>query len=162
MDRAVEEDVLTAGEVGMEARAELEQRADAPTDLDTDEGRLDDPGDQAQERRLAGAVAADEPDRATGRDPERDFLERNDVGRTRAPGRDDRILEAARLARIDLEATGRVLRDDLAWTHAHASEGTARARRTRPASTSTKRGSAFGISIRAKPRPSSCAFSVAS
>src|SRR3989440_10679081 len=52
VDRAVEEDVLAAGEIGMEARAELEQRTDATGHLDSARARLDDPGDQAQQRRL--------------------------------------------------------------------------------------------------------------
>ena len=47
VDRAVEVDVLAAGEVGVEAGAELEQRADAPAGLDAPGGRLDDPGDEA-------------------------------------------------------------------------------------------------------------------
>ena len=34
VDRAVQEDVLAAGEVGVEAGAELEQRADAAADVD--------------------------------------------------------------------------------------------------------------------------------
>ncbi len=50
----------------MEAGAQLEQRPDAPADLDTAGTRLDDPGDQAQQRRLAGAVAADQTDCAAG------------------------------------------------------------------------------------------------
>jgi hypothetical protein len=45
----------------MEAGAELEQRADAPADVDVAARRLDDPGDQAQQRRLARTVAPDEP-----------------------------------------------------------------------------------------------------
>ena len=39
VDRAVQVDVLAAGEVGVEARAELEQRADAAADLDAARGR---------------------------------------------------------------------------------------------------------------------------
>ena len=62
-DRAVEEDVLASGEVGMEAGAELEQRADPAADVDAALGRLDDPGDDAQQRALARAVAADEAER---------------------------------------------------------------------------------------------------
>ena len=62
VDRPVQEDVLAPGEIGMETRAELEQRRDAPRRLDASRRRLDDPRDETQERRLARAVAADEPD----------------------------------------------------------------------------------------------------
>ena len=54
----------------MEAGAELEQRADPAADRDAALGGLDDPGDQAQQRRLAGAVAADKADRLAGLDRE--------------------------------------------------------------------------------------------
>ena len=52
----------------MEARAELEQRGDAAAGL---AGRwsADDPGDEMEERGLAGAVPADQADRLAGRDP---------------------------------------------------------------------------------------------
>jgi hypothetical protein len=47
----------------VEAGAELEQGRDAPADVDRPARRLDDLADQLQQRRLAGAVAADEADR---------------------------------------------------------------------------------------------------
>ena len=70
VDGAVQEDVLAAGEVRVEARAELEQRADRPADLDPAARRPEDPGDQAQQRRLARAVPPDETDRLAGLDLE--------------------------------------------------------------------------------------------
>src|SRR5262245_3445826 len=161
MDRAVQEDVLTAGEVLVEPRAELEQRADAPADVHRPGRRLDDSGDQPQQRRLAGAVAADEADGTAGLDPEGHISESNDVGRLRAAARDDDVLQAARLARIHLEVSRGVVGDDLAWS-GHAFEGTGRARRTRPASSSTNGSSAFGMSMRSNVIPSSRAFCAAS
>src|SRR5262249_8698477 len=146
MDRAVEEDVLAPGQVGMEARAELEQRADAAAHDHLPGRRLDDPRDQAKERRLAGAVAADQPDGAPRLDPEGDVLQRNDLGRARSLPRDDHVLQPAGLPGIDLEVPRGAVGDDLTGSD-HAFEGTARARRTRPASTRTNEGSAFGISI---------------
>ena len=89
VERAVQVDVLAAREVGVEAGAELEQRRDAAAGLDAAGGRLDDPGDQAEERRLARAVAADQPDRLAGLDRERDVVERPDLGRLRARPRED-------------------------------------------------------------------------
>ena len=53
LDRAVQEDVLAPGEVEVEAGAELEERADAPLGSDAPARRLDDPGDDSQQRRLA-------------------------------------------------------------------------------------------------------------
>ena len=67
LDRAVQEDVLASGEVGMEAGAELEQRADPALDLDGARGRLDDPRQHAQQRRLARPVAPDQADRLARR-----------------------------------------------------------------------------------------------
>ncbi len=67
-DGAVQVDVLASGEFGMEAGAELEQRAHAALDRDRSRRRLDDAGDEPQQRRLARAVAADQADRLTGRD----------------------------------------------------------------------------------------------
>ena len=57
-DRAAEEDVLAAGQLGMEAGADLEQRAHAAGELDAPLGRRRDPREHLQQRRLAGAVAA--------------------------------------------------------------------------------------------------------
>ena len=62
----VELDVLAAREVGMEARTELEERPDASAGRYLPRGRADDPCDQTKERRLAGAVASDEPTASPG------------------------------------------------------------------------------------------------
>ena len=96
VDRAVEEDVLPAGHVRMEPGAELEQRPDAPADIDTSGRRLDDPGEQAEERRLAGTVASDEPDRAAGIDVEGHVAERTHLRRLRPAARHDDILQPPR------------------------------------------------------------------
>src|SRR5919197_1862516 len=107
----------------MEPGAELQQRAAAPADVDASRGRLDDSGDQAQQRRLARAVAPDEPNGGTRLDPKRDVAQRDDVVPARAPVRDDEILQAPRLARVDLEAPRHTVGDDFPRPH-HASEGT--------------------------------------
>ena len=146
VDGAVEEDVLAAAEVGMEAGAELEQRADPAADVDPSRRRLDDPGDQPQQRRLAGAVAADEPDRLPRLDGERHVFERLHVLRVGAAAQDEQLLQAARLVRVDAEAARDPVDPDLA--RLHALNGTAAARRTSPASTRMNAGSAFGSSIR--------------
>ena len=102
----------------MEAGAELEQRADPAADRDTPRRRLDDPGDQAQERRLAGAVAADEADGLAGLDRDRDVLERLDVLRAGAAAADEELLEAARLVCMNAEAARDPVDPDLARVHA--------------------------------------------
>jgi hypothetical protein len=85
VDRAVQVDVLAAGEVGVETCTELEQRRDPPARLDAAGGRLDDSRDDTQERRLPGAVAADEPDRMSGLDRQRDVAQRLHVAYAAAP-----------------------------------------------------------------------------
>ena len=61
-DRAVEEDVLAPGQIGMEAGAHLEQRADATGHVGAPARGLGDPRDDLQQGRLAGAVVPDQPD----------------------------------------------------------------------------------------------------
>src|SRR5207244_73266 len=85
VERAVQVDVLAAGEVRMETGAELEQRRDSPIGLDAAGGRRDDPGDQAEQRRLPGAVSPDQADRVARLDRERDVAQRPHLRRPRAP-----------------------------------------------------------------------------
>src|SRR5205085_9489236 len=93
VDGAVEEDVLAAREVRMEPGAELEQRSDPPAGLGLPRARLDDPRKHAQERRLPGAVAADETDGAAGLDAERDVPQRDDLLRARPSQSDEHVLQ---------------------------------------------------------------------
>ena len=73
---AVDEDVLAAGDLGMKAGAELDQRRDAAVDRDRARRRPADAGDQLQHRALAGAVATDDAERLAGGDVERHALQR--------------------------------------------------------------------------------------
>ena len=59
-DGAIQVDVLPPGQLGMEAGADFQQRPDPPVDLGFAAGRLGDPGEDLQQRALAGAVAADD------------------------------------------------------------------------------------------------------
>jgi hypothetical protein len=58
-DRAVQEDVLAAGQLGVEARTDLEQAADAAADDGAAARRRRDPRQHLEQRRLPGAVAPD-------------------------------------------------------------------------------------------------------
>ena len=106
------------------------------------------PREQAQQRRLAGAVAADEADRAARLDRERDVAQRPDVRAARR-GRARRTDPSARGSRADRRGSCR------AACSTTISPGLTRltvpavlAARSRRAS-ATNAGSSFGISIRA-------------
>src|SRR4051812_12930919 len=160
VNRAVEVDVLAASHVGMEAGAELQQRADAASHGDAAARRLHDSGEEAEERRLPGAVATDERECAPRLDVERDVAEGPHIRSARLSAREEEVLQRAALARIDAEAPRRVLDRDLAGRH--AGDGTDSSRRTIVARASTNGGSSFGMSMRSRSRPSSAASSFAS
>ena len=148
VDRPVEVDVLASAEIGVEAGAELEQRCDAPTCLDPARRRLDDPRDDTQQRRLAGAVAADEPDGIARLDGERHVAESLHLSHAEPAARDEDVLQRPLRLRIDPEAPRHPVDDDPAgFVHAATA---ASAPRTISARTCTKRGSSFGISIRSR------------
>ena len=75
---AVDEDVLAAGDLRMEAGAELDQRRDAAVDRHRAARRLRDAGDQLERRALAGSVAADDAVGAPLRHRERDVCQRRE------------------------------------------------------------------------------------
>src|SRR2546429_5415830 len=78
-DRAVEVDVLPPGQLGMEARPDLEQAADAAAELRAPLGRPRDLRQDLQQRRLAGAVRPDDPQHFTFACLERDVAQRPDL-----------------------------------------------------------------------------------
>ena len=138
---AVQLHVLPPGEVGMEARTELEQRADPSAGRDTPGGRPDDPGDQTEERRLPGAVPPHEPDGLPGGDRDGDVPERPDLLRTRPAARDDELLERVRVACADDEPARDAVDRDLACAHLSSYAATAASsRRTIPASSADEVG----------------------
>ena len=61
-DAAVEKDVLAAGELGMEAGADLQQAGNTPMDVDLAGRGPGDPREDLQQCALAGSVAADDAD----------------------------------------------------------------------------------------------------
>ena len=74
-----EDDVLAARQLAVEADAERQQRAHAPVDLDAARVRRQDPGHRAHQRRLAGAVGADDAEHLALGHLEGDVLERLDL-----------------------------------------------------------------------------------
>ncbi len=68
---AVEIDVFAPGEIGMEARADLQQAADAADQFDAPFGGLGDLREDFEQRAFAGAVAADDADHFSLLDIER-------------------------------------------------------------------------------------------
>ena len=118
LDRAVQEDVLPAREVEVKARAELEERADAPFRANAPRRRLDDLGDDAEQRRLAGAVPADQPDGLAARYLGGDVPKRPHVGGLRLSALDEEILERARVACVHAKAASNAFDTDLTDLHA--------------------------------------------
>ena len=69
------DDVLAPGDLGVEPGPELDQRGDPPVDHQAAAGGLGDAGQQLEERRLAGAVLADDPEGRAAGDLERHAVE---------------------------------------------------------------------------------------
>ena len=74
-DHAVDKDVLAPGQVMMETRAKLQQGADLALHIDLARIRPSYAADEAQQGRLARAVAADEAGRAAALDGKRHILQ---------------------------------------------------------------------------------------
>jgi len=62
----------------VEARPELDEGRDLPVDPEASGGRLEEAGDELEERRLAGAVRADDAERLAAADLEADVREGGD------------------------------------------------------------------------------------
>ena len=78
-DGAIEEDVLPTGQFGMEAGANLQQARHAAAEPDPAFGGLGDSRQDLEQRRLASAVAADDPHHIPPRDFEIDSLQRPEL-----------------------------------------------------------------------------------
>src|SRR5262249_56186577 len=111
------EEVPAPGEGGGDRGGGLERGPDPPRGRAPPRGRLDDPGDETEERRLARAVPADEPDRLSTRDLDRDVAESPYVRRLGLPALDEEILQRPCLAAVDAKPSGNRLDADLARLH---------------------------------------------
>ena len=83
-DRRVHQDVVVRGQIGIESRAELQQRHDPADADDAAGGRGDHPRQDLQQGRLAGAVRTDHAQDGAGLDAEPHVAKRPEVAR---PGR---------------------------------------------------------------------------
>ncbi len=111
-DGGVEVDVLAAGQVGVEAGTQFEERRDAALHADRTRGGLVDAGDAAEHRRLARTVVADEPEGRAGLDAEVDVTQRPEVVVALAAAGDDALLDGARSVGVDAEPLGEVVHLD--------------------------------------------------
>src|SRR5450755_833350 len=75
--RRREVDVGEPGVLGVKARSELEQRADTAMHCDAAARRSDDPCNDLEQRRLAGAIFTNDPQRLAGRELKGDVVERS-------------------------------------------------------------------------------------
>ena len=84
-ERAAEQDVVAPGQLLVEAGAERQQPGDVAVDVDHALGRMDDPGEDLEERALAGAVRADDRQRLAVLDAQVDVAERPELLALAAP-----------------------------------------------------------------------------
>jgi hypothetical protein len=117
VDRRVQEDVLATRQLRLEACAELEQGADRTDHAQTPAARPQDARDEPQERRLPGPVPADQPDRLSRLDAERDVAERPDLDGGGAVSGENGLLERSGAVRLHAEATADALGLDPSGLH---------------------------------------------
>src|SRR5262249_48622356 len=112
-DVAVEEDVLATAEFGAEPRAEFQHRGDAAVRLDKARRGLERSADDLQQRRLAGAVASNDPDGLAARYLEAHVIERREFVIELAPRSDQELLQAI----------ARLLEQPKAFSDAYGADG---------------------------------------
>ena len=135
--RAVEVDVVAPGELGLEPRAELEQRGERAAKTDLAGRRLQDAADALEQRRLARAVVADDAHGLALADGEVDVVERGEeFGRARARVQQALLQRLVSLV-VDLEVLGDVL--DLDDGDHYSSDSKLPSRRPKIASAKRKR-----------------------
>ena len=97
--------VFAAGQLGVEPGAELDERHDVSGHTDSPARRPGDARNQLEQRRLAGAVAADDAEARALRHLERDIAQRVDRGIDRAARRAVHLGRCGRGARRAADAT---------------------------------------------------------
>ena len=104
--RRVQEDVVPAAQLGLEAGAQLEQGRQPAPHLDGAGGRLEDAGDALEQGGLARAVVAQEPHRLALADLHVDVTQGPEVLMGDAPQVDEPLLERRVLLVVQAEALG--------------------------------------------------------
>ena len=112
VEGGVDVDVLPAGQVGVEAGAELQQRRESAADADLAGGRGEDAGDALEQRRLARAVVAEDAERLALLDRDVDPVERLELLVVAAPEPDEPLLQRVRRFRRDAERLRYAVDDD--------------------------------------------------
>ena len=104
-ERSVEVDVLTGGELHVEARAELDERGDVAADGAGALARLEHAGDDLEHGGLAGSVGAHQPYHVSALHLERDVLQGTELGEEElmADELDEILLEVVELLRRHVE-----------------------------------------------------------
>ena len=113
------------------AGAELELRDDPPADLAAPAVQRHDPGEHAQRRRLARAVAPDDGDGLARLDGERHRLQGLHGRRAVVAPPQQQLLQRAARVGAHLERAPRVLHDDLARPHTTTASSPSRRRNSR-------------------------------
>jgi hypothetical protein len=101
-DAGVQEDVLDAGEIRIEAGAEFQQGGDPAAHADLAPGRRQGTGEHLQERRLTRTVTAQDTDDATRLDGEVDLVQRPEL-LVQRPAGEELDQSVARIG-VDMEA----------------------------------------------------------
>ena len=101
-DRAVQEDVLAARELRVEAASQLEERRHAAAHLDLAFARDLGTRDDLEERALAGPVASDDTQRLPGPDLDRHPPQRPKVRVVRLPASEESLLQPVLRLRVHL------------------------------------------------------------
>jgi hypothetical protein len=137
-DGAVQVDVVPAAQLGVEPRPDLEQRADAPVHDRLALGRLGDPGEDLQQRRLPGSVPPDDAEDLPLVDLEREVAKGPEVlPRPASPRRPHRLggllhqRPRARPPRDHVPLAETLDRDGWHAHAGHATSASARSRRTK-------------------------------
>ena len=146
-------DVFPARDLRVEPGAELEQRGEPSPHRDGAARGPHDVCEQLKQRRLAGAVRADDPDRFTGSDREGDPIEGHDAAlapEAEAAGQQGRLQCAVGLAHIAPVDLGRIGDRDRRFRAAHASSARVSRRRSNVAAP-TARATAAVPAIHSQP-----------
>ena len=120
-DRAVQVDVLPAGQLGVEPGAELEQRRHRAAVDDAALVRREDLGEAFEQRRLARSVLADDAERLALLDLEGHVLQRPELLVAGPPAAESRRFEVLVALVVEAEAFGHLICDDHRFGHCYSS-----------------------------------------